>query len=248
MSDHLASFGLTALPADATKTPPATTSPRAVPIADLLPPTTPLSARIDAYTACALSPDTYRHSLRVYSYGRAIASTCFPQFGLAPGSALDETWFVTAMLHDIGTTDANIAATRLSYEFWAGCHALDVLQYTAATGGEGVASRDQAESVAEAIIRHQDVQDKGAITVLTRLIHLGTLLDNVGAGAELIHPDTIAAIVEKYPRPGWCGCFRATVKMEKQLKPYAMVSRIEGFEQAIEANSQSGATGVYDRA
>ena len=146
-----------------------------------------------------------------------------------------------ARLHDIGTTDANISKTRLSYEFWAGYHALDILQNARSTGHEdsaGVASQDQAESIAEAIIRHQDVQDAGKITLLTRLIHNGTLLDNIGAGKELVHKDTIRNVNEKYPRKGWSGCFKATVEKEKSLKPYAMVSRIEGFEENIEANGR----------
>lgn len=109
-----------------------------------------------------------------------------------------------------------------------------------------MASRDQAESVAEAIIRHQDVQDKGSISLLTRLIHLGTLLDNIGAGKELVHPETISAVNEAYTRNKWSGCFRDTVVHEKALKPWAMVSRIEGFEQAIEENGD-GLMAEWDR-
>ncbi|WVR07329.1 hypothetical protein IAU60_004370 [Kwoniella sp. DSM 27419] len=239
-----ADYGLTAIPADQGKTPPATTSPKRVDPAPL--PSSPLAERIRRYAEQKLSPDTYGHSIRVYLYGRAIASECFPRWKLDSGSALDETWFLTALLHDIGTTDEHIHSTRLSYEFWAGYHALDILQSTQATGGDGVADRDQAESVAEAIIRHQDVQDQGSITLVTRLIHLGTLLDNIGAGAELIHPDTIQSIVKAYPRPGWSGCFASTVAREKDYKPYAMVSRIEGFDRTILANAKGGVTGRYD--
>lgn len=149
---------------------------------------------------------------------------------------------MTALLHDIGTTPEHIKSTRLSYEFWAGYHALEILQDATLTSPHhgdangGVATRDQAESVAEAIIRHQDVQDKGSISLLTRLIHMGTLLDNIGAGEELVHFDTISAVNEAYARHQWSGCFRDTVIQEKTLKPWAMVSRIEGFEEDINAN------------
>jgi cyanamide hydratase len=224
--DPRTAYGLTALPANQESTPPATSTPRPVSLDELPLPSTPLASRIRAYAESKLSPDTYRHSVRVYLYGRAIALTCFPEWNLTSGSPLDETWFLTALLHDIGTTDDHIHSTRLSYEFFAGYHALDILQDTKVTGGEGVACKDQAESVAEAIIRHQDVQDIGQITLITRLIHLGTLLDNIGAGKELVHPETIRNVVEAYPRPGWSGCFRATVEKEKEYKPYTMVSRI----------------------
>ncbi|WWC65668.1 uncharacterized protein I303_108289 [Kwoniella dejecticola CBS 10117] len=265
MSDPITLYGLTAVPADSTKLSPATTSPQPVSLDSLLPlPSTPLASRVHQYVQSELSPDTYRHSIRVYLYGKAIFRECFPQYGLGSdgGGELDESWFLTALLHDIGTTDKNIKSTRLSYEFWAGYHALDLLQNSTSTSstspsvrtGEGystqtqsdIACKDQAESIAEAIIRHQDIQDTGNITLLTRLIHLGTLLDNIGKGSELIHGDTIKEIIKAYPRPGWSGCFATTVKKEKELKPYTMVSRIDGFEELIMKNGRDGVTGKYD--
>jgi len=249
-------YGLTAVPADQSAQKASTPNPKPVAISALKPPSTALATRVDEYVRSKLDADTYRHSLRVYSYGCAIARECFPEFGLTAGSELDETWFLTAMLHDIGTTAEFLTSTRLSYEFWAGYHALALLQDPAVTGGgggggggstEAVAPRDQAESVAEAIIRHQDVQEKGKITLVTRLIHWGTLLDNIGAGAELIHTETIQNVVREYPRPGWSGCFQRTVEKEKSVKPYAMVSRIEGFEEAIRKNgSDGGLMAKYD--
>jgi cyanamide hydratase len=252
MADNVSKYGLKALLADQEKCKPEiSTTPKAVSISSLKPPTTPLASRIHTYCKAQLPAATYRHSLRVYSYGCAIARECYPSFGLTAGSALDETWFCTAMLHDIGTTPQNIANTRLSYEFWAGFHALDLLQDVqvggGGGGGEGVAERDQAESVAEAIIRHQDVQPLGKITLLTRLIHWGALLDNIGAGAELVDRQTIEAVCTEYPRKGWCGCFKGTVEEEKKLKPYAMVSRSEDFEEMLDKNATTGIMSHWDK-
>ncbi len=128
------------------------------------------------------------------------------------------------MMHDIGTTERNLVKTRLSYEFWAGVHVLEILQDSAKTGSgerdeKAEATKEQAESVCEAIIRHQDVQDKGSITLLTRLIHLGTLLDNIGAGGELVNEETIRSVNEAYDRSGWSGCFKRVVEREKREKP-----------------------------
>ena len=231
-------YGLTALPASVSALKPSNASPNTVPASSLSPPNTPLAKRVQAYVKEQLSPDTYRHSMRVYSYGLAIARECFPEWHVQ--GQLQETWFLTAVLHDIGTTDANIGATKLSYEFWAGVHALDLLQNPSVSGGgEGRAPVEQAESVAEAIFRHQDVQDKGQVSLVTQLIQLGTLLDNVGAEvpSKWVTRETIEGVNEMWPRKGWSGCFRATVEKEKKLKPYAMVSRIEGFEGLITANS-----------
>lgn len=76
---------------------------------------------------------------------------------------------------------------------------------------------------------------------------MGTLLDNIGAGAELVHLDTIKVVNEAYDRTGWGGCFKETVEKEKAEKPYAMVSRIEGFENAIEKNSREGVMAKWDQ-
>lgn len=240
MADSTKLYGFTALPADQSQDKPKTTDPEPMNISSLKPPQTPLSERVTAYVKSKLDADTYRHSLRVYSWGLAISRQCFPEFELTPGSKLEETWYLTAMLHDIGTCDEFLTKTRLSYEFFAGVHAFDLLQNPWVTGGEGIAPREQAESVVEAILRHQDVQDKEKVTLITRLIHWGTLLDNIGAVNEFVHPQTIENVVREYPRPGWSGCFKRTVEKEKQFKPYAMVSRIEGFEEVIEKNGAPG--------
>lgn len=100
---------------------PATSIPGRVDLRDLSPSQTHLANRVDQYAKAKLSPDTYRHSLRVYSYWRAIAQECFRDWGLISGSPLDETWFLTALLYDIGTTDDFIHNIRLSYEFFSGC-------------------------------------------------------------------------------------------------------------------------------
>lgn len=251
--DHNTMYGFTpTLPADQKTTPPATASPRPLTPAQLPLPSTPLANRINDYAKAKLPLQTYTHSLRVYTYGCAIAHECFPDWNLHPSSKLAETWFIAALLHDIGTTPEHISSTKLSHEFWAGYHALNILQDTSLTTSHGddgvgdVASREQAESIAEAIIRHQDVQDKGRVSLLTRLIHMGTLLDNIGAGVEMVHPDTIRAVNETYDRKGWSKCFKDTVVEEKSLKPWAMVSRIEGFEDAIEA-SASGVMRAWER-
>jgi cyanamide hydratase len=238
MSDSTAKYGFTALPAGPQSTPPKP-SPSPVEVSSLQPPQTPLAKRVTEYVRSKLNPKTFNHSLRVYSYGLAIARECYPDWNLQPGSALEETWYLTAMLHDIGTCDEFLTATRLSFEFWGGYHALELLQKPEITGSatnDGVAPREQAESVAEAIIRHQDVQEKGMVTLITRLIHLGTLLDNAGANREMVDGKTIENVVEAYPRKGWSECFRGTVVEEKTAKPYAMVSRIEGFEDMIMGN------------
>lgn len=81
----------------------------------------------------------------------------------------NETYLLTCLLHDIGTTDKNISATLMSFEFYGGYLALDLLKK------ELHAPVEQAESIAEAIIRHQDLGETGKISSVGLLIQLATI-------------------------------------------------------------------------
>lgn len=94
------------------------------------------------------------------------------QTHLLPTHALpvsDETYLLACLLHDIGTTDKNLSATLLSFEFYGGYLTLNLLK------DHLHAPVSQAESVAEAIIRHQDLGESGKISSLGLLIQLATI-------------------------------------------------------------------------
>lgn len=97
------------------------------------------------------------------SIGAAIVQYHLPQM-----KPLLETYFLTCLLHDIGTTEINLKGTRMSFEFYGAFRALNFLQ-------ENGASKDQAESVTEAIIRHADLGETGMITSVGQLIQLATV-------------------------------------------------------------------------
>jgi cyanamide hydratase len=78
-----------------------------------------------------------------------------------------ETWLLTCLFHDIGTIDKHTHGTLMSFEFQGGILALDVLK-------EKGGPVEQAESVAEAIIRHQDTAEVGTITTIGLLIQIAT--------------------------------------------------------------------------
>lgn len=60
-------------------------------------------------------------------------------------------------------------ATKLSFEYYGGFLAHDIITKS---GG----SQDLAESVTEAIIRHQDFIEDGMITTVGQVIQLSTML------------------------------------------------------------------------
>ncbi len=125
------------------------------------------------------------------------------------------TLALTALLHDIGTTHDNLRATQLSFEFYGGILALDLV------GKQLGAPQSQAEAVAEAIIRHQDLGETGRITFLGQLIQLATIYDNMGGNPGLVNADTKKDVNRVFPRNSWSKCFAATIREENGLKPWA---------------------------
>lgn len=179
MTDPIKEYGFSAVPASAstllTSTPAypkLNAAPIAIPVSDTPIPTTALAQRINTYARTHLPEPTYNHSLRVYHFGQAIKKYRFASF--ADWDFTDETYFLACVLHDIGTTDENLARTRLSFEFYGGFLALDILQQ-GGSSSEPVSTREQAESVAEAIIRHQDLCSVGKITAVGQLLQLATI-------------------------------------------------------------------------
>jgi len=79
--------------------------------------------------------------------GQIIAKQLFPEHAavLSPS-----TWALTCLLHDIGTAEAYFKTTRMSFDIIGGFIALETLKKLGSAD-------DQAEAVAEAIVRHQDV-------------------------------------------------------------------------------------------
>jgi len=181
MTDPIKEYGFTAVPASAstllTSTPSypkPNTTPTFISITETPIPSTPLAQRINIYARTNLPEPTYNHSLRVYHFGLAIKKY---RFHSSDWDFTDETYFLACLLHDIGTTDENLSRTHLSFEFYGGFLALDILQGRSETqsDSDAVSTREQAESVAEAIIRHQDLCSVGKITAVGQLLQLATI-------------------------------------------------------------------------
>lgn len=160
--------------------------------------------------------------------GKAILAHAFPDWST---EAFDETYFLTCLLHDIGTTDKNIHATLMSFEFYGGLLTLDLLK-------SFHAPIEQAENVAEAVIRHQDLGSVGKITRIGGLVQLATIFDNMGMNAELVARETIEDVVSNFPRNGWSACFASTIRRENGLKPWAHTTHLgeDDFPEGVLGN------------
>lgn len=137
-----------------------------------------------------------------------------------------DTLALACLLHDIGATPANMHATRMSFDLYGGILALNLIEDA---GGQ----KDQAEAVAETVIRHQDLGTEGSITLLGQVIQLATLYDNVGAHPGIVHETTRESVIAKYPRDGWLGCFAKTVEEEMRIKPWCHSTHVKDFADTI---------------
>jgi cyanamide hydratase len=163
----------------------------------------------------------------------AITKQQFPQQAVILNPA---TWALTCLLHDLGTAEENLAATRMSFDIYGGIKAMHTLQKFGAAA-------DQAEAVAEAIIRHQDMGVDGTITYIGQLIQLSTTYDNTGIHphvkdfGKLIHDLTRTEINEAHPRLSWCTFFSNTIQKEETIKPWCHSTHLVDFAKEIKANT-----------
>ncbi|KAI4230226.1 MAG: hypothetical protein L6R36_000191 [Xanthoria steineri] len=196
-------------------------------VASIKLPDSTLAASVLQYAATELSTPTFNHSMRVFYYGKAIHNQQFPEWHFT-----EETYLLACLLHDIGTTDKNISATKMSFEFYGGILALDLLSK------ELHAPIEQAESVAEAVFRHQDIGETGMITTIGQLLQLATIFDNMGGHKDLVHEDTIRDVTARYPRKKWSSCFAATIRKENGLKPWAHTTALgeDDFPNGVQNN------------
>ncbi|ODV77118.1 cyanamide hydratase [Suhomyces tanzawaensis NRRL Y-17324] len=189
-------------------------------------PQTPLASFVHKYAQQKLPAPVFNHSLRVYLYSLAIIKDQFPEWNLDT-----EVIYVTSLLHDIGTTDENMNATKMSFETYGGIISRDlVLKETG--------DKDYADAVAEAIVRHQDLGESGFITTLGLILQIATILDNVGLNSHLIHPDTLDAVNKKFSREGWLNCFAGAIDRENREKPWGHTSALgaEDFRRGVLGN------------
>ncbi|KAJ5087989.1 cyanamide hydratase [Penicillium angulare] len=185
------------------------------------------------YAKEELHPGTFNHSMRVFFYGMAITRQQFPK---QAATFSPVTWALACLLHDIGSTESNQTATRMSFDIYGGIIALQILKDFGAT-------TDQAEAVSETIIRHQDLGVDGTITFMGQLIQLATIYDNVGSHpnvkdfGQIIHETTRTEINDTYPRTQWCQFFANFVRKEINIKPWCHSTHIVNFDKVVEANT-----------
>jgi len=182
------------------------------------------------YAKSELPSPTFNHSMRVFYFGLSIARDQFPELYLP-----SETYLLSCLFHDIGTSPKNQHATLLSFEWYGGFLALQELSNFGAP-------KAQAESVAEAVIRHQEISptkdENEKITFVGAILQLATLFDNMAWNPEIVSEETIVEVVGAWPREGWSGCFSETIREENRLKPWCHTTTlgVDAFPDGVKNN------------
>ncbi|KAF2763800.1 cyanamide hydratase [Teratosphaeria nubilosa] len=245
---HLEQYGWPAVPRSRSNIPSAesaTTAPLDIKFYEIWP-RTDLVAQARTYIKSHLPEETYNHSLRVYCYGspspsppvacqltrtkcHTIVTQHLPTWISDSRDDFFQTWALTCLFHDLATTQENRESTHLSFEFHGGFLALQTLQDLGAP-------KAQAESVCEAIIRHQDPGASGMISRMGQLIQIATEFDNMGWQPYLVHEGVVEQVVQQHPRLGWSGWFSRTIREEVRVKPWCHTTALEGFAEAVEGH------------
>jgi len=143
-----------------------------------------------------------------------------------------ESYFLLSMLHDLGTADHLLTSTVLSFEYSGGVAARSLLLSLSAP-------EVLADSVAEGIIRHQDVGSGGELSALTAVVQLAAFFENIGRFPDKLHKQSVDDVVAHFPRLAWGGCFKAVVDVEGEAKPWCHTTSIgiKYFKDMVDGNS-----------
>jgi len=183
---HTEAYGWTAVPRNRSNIPSETNAKTSATTVDFesIWPTTQVVQKAQDSVKQALPKETYNHSLRVYCYGHTIVTQHFPEW--IAGDSRDsffETWALTCLYHDLATTPDHREETHMSFEWHGGFMALQELQSFGAP-------RAQAESVCEAIIRHQDPGETGTISRMGQLVQISTEFGRCHAAVFVVSSGT----------------------------------------------------------
>ena len=165
--------------------------------------------------ASTLCPEfMLRHCFRSYCFGAILAAR--------NGLALDrETFFVAAMLHDLGVTDAH-ANDAGSFE-WVGAR----LAHTFCLDAEQTEAR--AAIVHNAIALHTSLGIADRYQPEIAMLHFGTAMDLFGMRIDEVPKDTLERVLLHYPRSAFKAEFSPCLSHQAQLKPDSQIAGAVGI-------------------
>jgi hypothetical protein len=186
-------------------------------------PETPASAAALTVATRFCSPALLNHCVRSYLWGAV--------YGRAHGITYDdELYYVSALLHDIGLTEA-FDNHRLPFEDAGG-----QLAWVFGIAADWPAER--ATRVAEIIVLHMHDDVSPAADPEAHLLQIATGWEVAGRRPEEFPPDASAEMLARYPRLGFGAEFLACLEDQARRKPgsAAAASVDKGVARRIAAN------------
>jgi len=190
-------------------------------------PQTPAASAALSVAARFYSPALLNHCLRSYLWGSMYAA--------AHGIAFDdELFYVSAMFHDIGLTDA-FDSHRVPFEEAGGELAW---VFGVATGWP----EDRAARASEIIVLHMRGDVSPTADPESHILQVGTSWEVVGRRPEEFPAEARAEILARYPRQGFGTEFLACFEDQAQRKPgsAAAASVANDVSGRIKANPLDG--------
>lgn len=167
-------------------------------------PETPTAVAALSVATRYCSPALLNHCVRSYLWGA--------MYGRAHGITFDdELYYVSALLHDIGLTEA-FDSHRLPFED-AGGHLAWVFGIAAGWPA------DRAARVEKIIVLHMRDDVSPAADPEAHLLQIATSWEVVGRRPEEFPPETSAEMLARYPRLGFGAEFLACFKDQARRKP-----------------------------
>jgi hypothetical protein len=167
-------------------------------------PVTPAAEAALSVATRFCSPALLNHCIRSYLWGAT--------YGTAHGIAFDdELYYVAALLHDIGLTQA-FDSHRLPFEEAGG-------QLAWVFGVAAGWPAERAARVSEIIVLHMRDAVAPADDAESHLLQVATTWEAAGRRPEEFPPDARAEMLARYPRLGFGAEFLACLEDQARRKP-----------------------------
>jgi hypothetical protein len=167
-------------------------------------PETPAAAAALSVATRYCSPALLNHCVRSYLWGA--------MYGRAHGITFDdELYYVSALLHDIGLTEA-FDSHRLPFEDAGG-------QLAWVFGIAAGWPADRAAKVEKIIVLHMRDDVSPATAPEAHLLQIATSWEVVGRRPEEFSPEASAEMLARYPRRGFGAEFLACFEDQARRKP-----------------------------
>lgn len=189
-------------------------------------PDTTLARSAEEHLRELASPVLYGHSLRTWAFAEL-----FAQRNRVDHDA--ELLYVACVLHDLGLTER-----YQGQDAAAGCFAVEGARAAHAFVHSHGFPATSADTIAEAISLHLNVDVRSAYGPVATLLSKGVMLDVVGRRLEQLPLEPIEAVTERWPRAGSGDLLLADTKVQARLRPRSRAALLHrlGFADLVSHN------------